>query len=62
MTVVVPHDPDPDESAAKIVEEMIGKAVKVAAAQPAGIKMEELRILQSLAHPGLKPVEEIIPQ
>ena len=41
---------------------MIGEAVKVAAAQPTGIKMGELWILQSLAHSGSKFAEEIIPQ
>ena len=61
MAVIVPHDPNSRLHRADRIE-MIGKTVKVAAAQPTANKMEELWILQSLAHSGSKFAEEIIPK
>jgi hypothetical protein len=56
----VPDHPHAGIVALHVIEEMVGKAVEVTSPQPAGIKMEKVRVLGELEKPSLKLGEKIL--
>ena len=55
----MPDDPNAGVVTPDVVKKVVGKAVEVAAPQPAGIKMEKARILRYLQQPCLKLAEKL---
>ena len=60
--MLVPEHPYPDRSLVKIIEEVIGKAVEIAAPQTARIKVKKPRVSVNLDHRNLELREEVISQ
>lgn len=56
----MPQHPDPDLSAADVVQEMIRESVEITASKPTPVKMEILGILDHLPDPDLKLREEVL--
>lgn len=52
--MIMSHDPDADGFLPNVVEEMIRKALEVAASQPACIEVEKLWIREDPAQADLK--------
>ncbi len=58
----MPKNPNSDPVVLYVVEKMKWEAMKVTSPQAAGIEMEEMRFLDSLANPGHEFLIEIFSQ